>query len=382
MSEVGIIGYGSSAYHRRPLYTEFGYLWEAASKALNSATVKHTELDGLAVSSSTLRGDNAVTASEHFGLKLNWASGSVSGGAGSLVTVMDAVEAVRRGKAKYILCLAGACQDKEFFRSRTAVLNQAVTNYLTPHGVAGVSGLFALIQRKHMEQFGTRREDLAQIAIGQRASAALTERALLKSEMTLADYINAPMVADPLGLLDCVMPCSGAEAVLVGPLDRVADGQGVRILSQAQRYNQPTDDPAPLSGGWEYFRDDFYNTAGLGPDECEFVQCYDDYPIMVAIQLEDLGFCKKGEIGSFLRRETVHWNGSFPVNTGGGQLSCGQCGGGGGMIGLVEAVEQLRHAAGPRQVPAARHGVVAGYGMVAYGHGLGATALFLERANA
>src|SRR3546814_17521167 len=73
-----------------------------------------------------------------------------------------------------------------------------------------------------------------------------------------------------------------------------------------------------------------------------FVQAYDDYPIMVAIQLEDLGFCAKGEVGAFLEQNDFAFDGSFPLNTNGGQLSCGQAGAGGGMIGLVEAVRQLR----------------------------------------
>lgn len=350
-------------------------------RALASAGVDHGEVDGLSISSSTLRGDNAITASEHFGLRLNWARGSIAGGAGSLVTVMDAVEAVRRGQARYVLCLAGARQDKHLFRSRTDSFNEAVSSYLTPHGVGGMGGLFALTQRKHMETFGTKREELGRISVGQRASAALTQRALLKEPLTLEEYLAAPVIADPLRLFDCVMPCSGAEAVLVGPLDRVARGKGVQILAQGERYNHSLNAPSSLHGGWEHFREQLYQSAGFGPEDCDFVQCYDDYPIMVAIQIEDLGFCRKGEVGRFLASHTMHWNGSFPVNTGGGQLSCGQCGGGGGMIGLVEAVEQLRHEAGPRQVPDARRGVVAGYGMVTYGHGLSATALIVEGCN-
>jgi acetyl-CoA acetyltransferase len=111
----------------------------------------------------------------------------------------------------------------------------------------------------------------------------------------------------------------------------------------------------------------------------DFVQAYDDYPIMVAIQLEDLGFCAKGEVGGFLERHDFAWNGTLPLNTGGGQLSCGQTGAGGGMIGLTEAIRQLRHEGGARQVARGERGLVSGYGMVGYGHGLSTSSVILER---
>jgi acetyl-CoA acetyltransferase len=133
-----------------------------------------------------------------------------------------------------------------------------------------------------------------------------------------------------------------------------------------------------VRGGWELFRDELFAEAGHEAKEMDFVQAYDDYPIMVAIQLEDLGFCGKGEIGAFLEAHSMTFDGDFPLNTGGGQLSCGQTGGGGGMIGLTEAVRQLRREGGRRQVPDATLGLVSGYGMVAYGHGLSASALVLE----
>ena len=153
-------------------------------------------------------------------------------------------------------------------------------------------------------------------------------------------------------------------------------------MSTGETYNHPVGEPVPLTGGWSVFRDRLFADAGFGPQDCDFLQCYDDYPIMVAIQMEELGFCKKGDVGNFLDRHDLHWGGSFPLNTSGGQLSCGQSGGGGGMIGLVEAIQQIRGEAEGRQIPGARRGVVSGYGMVSYGHGLATSALFLEAAHA
>jgi acetyl-CoA acetyltransferase len=376
--DVGLIGYGNSVYEKRATRTEYSYLAEAARGALASAGVDKSEIDGLTISSTTLPPDNAATAAEYLGLGLSWANVSTAGGAGAVIGAINAVEAIEAGKARYVLCLAGGAQDLAFFQNRITRFNAAVADYLAPHGFGGMNGLFAIITRKHMERFGTRREQLGRIAVHQRANARHNEHALLRDPMTMEDYLNAPVIADPLVLFDCVLPCSGAEAVLVGPLDRVAKDKGVRVLAGAERHNHPVGEVAPLCGGWEVFRDALYDKAGLAPRDLDFVQAYDDYPIMVAIQLEDMGFCEKGEVGSFLAANTMTWDGSFPLNTGGAQLSCGQSGGGGGLIILVEAVRQLRGEAGPRQVKNAARGLVSGYGMVGYGHGLSASAMILE----
>jgi acetyl-CoA acetyltransferase len=203
---------------------------------------------------------------------------------------------------------------------------------------------------------------------------------MLRTPMTMDDYLNARMIADPLRLYDCVLPCAGAEAVVVAALDRVPKEKRVRVLATREQHNHPPGEVAPLHIGAQLFRDRLYADAGVGPADMQFVQAYDDYPVMVAIQLEDLGYFTAGEAPSFLAKHSFAWNGSFPLNTGGGQLSCGQTGAGGGMIGLWEAVAQLRHEAGARQIKGVKRGLVSGYGMVGYGHGLGSAAIILERA--
>jgi acetyl-CoA acetyltransferase len=121
-----------------------------------------------------------------------------------------------------------------------------------------------------------------------------------------------------------------------------------------------------------------YSQAGFGPNEMDFVQLYDDYPVMEFVQLESLGFCEAGTCASFLASLDNTVKGDLPINTGGGQLSAGQAGASGGMIGVVEAVWQLQGKAGDRQIKA-RRGVVSGYGMVAYGRGQSASAAVLGR---
>ncbi len=376
--QVGIIGYGTARYDKRPRQTLYGYLAEAARAALASGGVHKNEIDGLSVDAVNFSPDNAVTASEAFGISISWSEISTSGGAGALTNVANAVRAVESGLAKYVLCLAGGAQDVAMFHQRISRFNSAISDYLTPHGFGGMPGIFALVQQKHMLQFGTTREQFGKLAVDFRINAQHNENALLRGPMSLDDYLNAPLIAEPLRLFDCVLPCAGAEAILVGPLDRAAAGKGVRLLAARERHNHVPGEIAPVRGGWEAFRDELYQQAGYAAREMDFVQVYDDFPVMAAMQLEDLGFCPKGEVGHFIDNNRFTFDGTLPVNTGGGQLSCGQAGGSAGLISVVEAVRQLRNEGGGRQVANARRGLVSGFGMISYGRGLASSAAILE----
>ncbi len=379
-SDIGIVGCGQTPYSKRAQGTLVGYLADAARRALDSAGMARGDIDGLAVAAFQLPPDNAVTLAEQFGITVSYADYFTAGGAGSVAMMLAAKRAIEDGQAKAVLCVAGDLYDVGAHYRLMGNFNQALSNYAQPHGFGGPNGLFALVTRKHMEAYGTTCEQFGRISVGQRASAALNDNALLRGPMTMDDYLNARMIADPLRLFDCVLPCTGAEAVVVAAVDRAPKGKGVRVLSGAEQHNHPPGEVAPLHIGAALYRDRLWARAGYGPKDMQFAQIYDDYPVMVAIQLEDLGYFGAGEAPGFLARHDFAWNGSLPLNTGGGQLSCGQTGAGGGMIGLWEAVTQLRHEAGARQVPKVERGLVAGYGMVGYGHGLGSASVVLERA--
>jgi acetyl-CoA acetyltransferase len=377
--DIGILGYAESAYEKKTSRTLISMLAEVARSTLTSAGLSRDDVDGIAVSSFVLPPDNAVTLAEQLGISVSWAYFGTAGGAGPVASVINATRAIEAGHAKTVLCLAADNYDVAGHYRLMDFFNKALISYGTPNGFGGANGLFGIVQRKHMETYGTRRDELGRIAVGQRASARRNENALLRGPMTLEDYLNSRVIADPIRLYDCVLPCAGADAVVVGALDRAPAGKGVRVLAGYEQHNHPAGEIAPLRGGWELFRDRLWADAGRGPEDMDFVQAYDDYPIMVAIQLEDHGFCRKGEVGGFLARHSFSFDGSFPLNTNGGQLSCGQAGAAGGMIGLVEAVRQLRGEASPFQVTRPRCGLVSGYGMVGYGHGLSSSSVVLER---
>lgn len=377
-SQIGIVGYGAAAYEKKTSRTLFSFLSEAGRNALQSAGLSFSDVDGLAISSFELPPDNTVTTAEQFGMSISWAYLGTAGSAGPIASIINAVHAIESGQATTVLCIAGDNYDVGGHFKLMDNFSRGLRNYGTPQGFGGANGLFAIIQRKHMETYGTRLEDLGRISVGQRKSAQQNERALLRGPMTIEDYLNSRMIADPIRLYDCVLPCAGAEAVVVTSLDRAEPGKGVRVVTGYERHNHPPMEIAPLKGGWELFADRLYADAGYGPEDMDFVQLYDDYPIMVAIQLEDLGFCKKGEVSKYLAENSFDWAGSVPLNTGGGQLSCGQAGIAGGMLSVTEAVCQLRGEGGGRQVAKAKRGLVAGYGMVGYGHGLSASTIILE----
>jgi acetyl-CoA acetyltransferase len=155
----------------------------------------------------------------------------------------------------------------------------------------------------------------------------------------------------------------------------------VRVLATIERHNAFAEDPIQIRGGWAMDAVELWSLAGVEPDDVDFVETYDDYPVIAMMQFEDLGFCKKGGGADFVRSHTLTNDGSFPHNTSGGQLSVGQAGAAGGYLGLVEAIRQLSDAALGTQVPDARIGLVSGFGMINYDRGLATGAAVLAGAQ-
>jgi acetyl-CoA acetyltransferase len=143
-----------------------------------------------------------------------------------------------------------------------------------------------------------------------------------------------------------------------------------RLLATIERHNAFPEDPIQLRGGWAMDAPELYAMAGIAPDDVDFLETYDDYPVIVMMQFEDLGFCGKGEGADFVRSHDLTVAGDFPQNTSGGQLSVGQAGAAGGHLGLVEAIRQLTGQTLGGRVANARIGLVSGFGMINYDRGL------------
>jgi acetyl-CoA acetyltransferase len=338
-------------------------------------------LDGLTLASFSFPPGNVTTLAEHFGLRLRFAEQGAFGGASGVVALGRAAEAIRTGRAKAVLCLAGDVFTVQSHDAMLTGFTPAMRDYLSPHGFGGANGLFALVERRHRHLYGTTREQLGKLACTQRSHALLNPKALFQVPLTMKEYLEARLIAEPLRLFDCVMPCAGAEAVLVAEAGIAAETgrRGVEVLSMREAHNAYPDLPISLPAGFELYAEELFEEAGVTRDDVDLVELYDDYPIMVAIQLEAYGFCPVGDAGPFLDATDVSIAGALPVNTGGGQLSCGQSGAGGGTIGIVEAIQQLQHEAGERQVEGAKLALVSGFGLVSYGKGLSTAGAILRR---
>jgi acetyl-CoA acetyltransferase len=289
--------------------------------------------------------------------------------------LQHARRAVEAGDARNVLLVAGDSLDASGFVRLVDEYNSATRDHLAPLPTGGPNALFAMVTQRHMAAHGLRREDYGNVAVAQRAWAAANPGAVYRAPLTLEEYMDAPIVADPLSIYDCVPVVTGADAIVVSGQVR---GAAVRIRALAASHNADLHEGDGLQTGLRGMADALWADSATGPDEMDIVSIYDDYPAMVLVQLEDLGFAADGGVKELIDERIV--TRALPVNTSGGQLSAGQAGAAGGMHGLVEVVTQLRGAAGVRQMQDARLGVVSGYGMVAYRHGACSNAVVLERA--
>lgn len=356
-------------------YSGHGAQWfvaQALAELLSASRLQKSHIDGLCISSFTLPPDSAVGLTQHLGLALRWLDQIPMGGASGVIALRRALRAVQSGDATVVACIGADTNQVDTFRATIGHFSQFSQDAVYPYGSGGPNGSFALLTARYMQQFGARREDFGRLCVAQRENALRYPHALFRKPLTLEEYLAARPVAEPLHLYDCVMPCAGAEGFLVMRRSK-ADELGVahaNVLATLERHNAFADDPVQLRGGWALDREELFAQAGVGHGDINFVQTYDDYPVISFMQLEDLGFCAKGEAPQFVRAHTLTADGTFPHNTSGGQLSAGQAGAAGGFLGLVEAIRQLTGEALGAPVADARIGLVSGFGMINYDRGL------------
>jgi len=358
------------------------FLGRAMAGLIAAAKIPKARIDGLAVASFTLAPDTAVGLTQHLGLTLRWLDDVRMGGASGIVSIRRAARAVQSGDAEIVACIAGDTNRTDSFRRNIASFSQFSQDAVYPYGSGGPNASFALLTSYYMREHGAKPQDFGKLCVAQRNNALKNPMALFKKPLTLDEYLNARLVADPLRLFDCVMPCAGAEGFLV-MRRATAEKLGLRfarLLGAIECHNAFPDDPIQDRGGWALDRDALYEQAGVGPQDMDFVETYDDYPVINVLQFEGLGFCGDGEGAAFIRANTFEVAGTFPANTSGGQLSVGQAGAAGGHLGIVEAIRQLTGQTLGARVPKAQHGLVSGFGMINYDRGVCSGAAILAAA--
>jgi acetyl-CoA acetyltransferase len=347
---------------------------DAAREALAAAGLTFADVDGLFT--VPLGTDSWMmpvgVAAGYFGMTpAHFATVDLAGASGCAM-VAQAADAVERGDCEVALCVGGSGLysfggEVDIVR-HMAETGTAHPQFELPHGPTLVS-LYGLIASRYLHEFGVTREDLAQIAVSTRAHAARNPLAMKRHPLTVDDVLNSPMVSTPLAMLDCSIICDGAAAVVVTSADRARDlpAPPVFLRGYGQALGAPyvsevrdlTTTPAVHSGRRAFAR------AGLAPSDIDILELYDCFTIAVLLELEDLGFCAKGEGAAFVAEGTLGPDGQLPTNTHGGLLSGGHPGLAGGLLHVVEAVRQLQGRAGAAQVEGARVALAHGNGGVA-----------------
>jgi acetyl-CoA acetyltransferase len=381
-SEARIVGAGEAAYERHPAAERRTETFIAAAvvAALADAGVGHGEVDGFGVASFSLAPDHAIDLAWKLGLTVNWLMEDTNGGASGVNMLLHAVRAVEAGDAETIVLAAGDRMDKREFHLMTDSYNQVSRDYLAPLPLNGPNALFAFLTERYGRAHGLEREDFACVPIAQRTWAAKNPGAVYREPMTLEEYLDSVPIAPPLTRYDCVPIVSGGDAIVVTTAERAArlGGPSVGVRAIRSLHNPDQQDGDGIDTGFAAIRDDLWAAAGVRPEDVGAAFIYDDYPVMVLAQLGDLRLIPGGDVKRYLHEDLLA--GAAPVNTSGGQLSAGQAGAAGGLHGLVEAVRQLRGAAGSeRQVEGLELALATGYGMVLYGHGACHNAAVLER---
>lgn len=369
MIQAKIIGAAETGYERHaPVgLSTSDRLAEAAKLALEDAGLRPQDVDGLGVASFTLRPDACIDLAVRLGLRVGWMMDAHSGGASGIDLLQHAVRAVDAGDARAIVLVAGDSFRPGDFRALVDNYNAATRDHLARLPFGGPNALFALLTTRHMRRHELAREDYGRLVISQRQWAGGNPNAAYRAPLSEDDYLSAEIVADPLCLFDCVPVVSGADAIVVARADH-----GVRVRAVKALHNADLHEGDGLTSGLAELAPALWAEGGVDPADVDLALVYDDYPVMVLVQLADLGF---GDPHETLARIAER---RLPVNTSGGQLSAGQAGAAGGMHHVVEAITQLRGRAGARQVDGARLALATGYGMVAYRHGACANAAILE----
>lgn len=339
---------------------------EAARAALADAGIEKHEVDGLFCAGRWGR-TYQLEIAEYLGLDPSYSDSTLVGGASFLYHLGHAAAAIQAGLCRVALILYGSTQRSRRERTLAMPEHRLSFQYEGPYGIPYPVGPYALAAARHMAQYGTTREQLAEIAVAARQWAALNPKAYKRDPLTIEDVLASAPIAEPLHRLDCCLVTDGGGAVVVVAPEIARDlqkppvwllghgeAQSHMLISQMKDL---TVSPAAASGKRAF------EMAGLTPNDIDVAQIYDSFTITVLLTLEALGFCRPGEGGAFVSGGRIAPGGDFPMNTSGGGLSyCHP-----GMFGIfliIEAVRQLRGECGERQLDRNRTALVSGTGAI------------------
>jgi acetyl-CoA acetyltransferase len=363
-----ISGIGQSAVGRRLNIDPMVLTVDACLEAIADAGLTRDDIDGLSTYPGNMEtppgfsGGGITELHDALRLNLNWFNGGLEQ-PGQLGSVINACMAVATGLCNHVLCFRTVWEaTAQGQKGRASAMPGGggsgggkgfrMGNFMQwslPYGAPSAANWIAMYTQRHFHEFGTTREQLAQIALNGRRNAEVNPKAVYRDPMTLDDYLNVRMISEPLCLYDCDVPADGSTAVVISragtlPGPRVESvGTAIKGRPSWDQFDDLTTMAARDAGAslWEH--------TDLTPADVDVVELYDGFSFLALTWLESLGFCGKGEGGPFIEGgHRIALDGELPLNTHGGQLSAGRLHGYGF---LHEAVVQLRGLGGDRQVP-------------------------------
>lgn len=368
LRELGAItGIGETVYTKRSPHTAFELQIQASLAAIKDAGLDPKDIDGIIPIGIT--GAPAEAFVTNFGLPdLRFSALAPLGGASGIAAVQCAIAAIAAGLCKHVLIPAGrnvSSGARAGVRIHQMPQFHLVTEYELPQGAIAPAQLYAPMARRHMELYGTTSRQLAEIAVTMRTHALLHGNAVMTKPITIEDHQASRMIADPFRLLDCSLESDGGAALVVSASDRAKDMRQPRVQILGIAEGHP-DSPSSITQRADLTRVGIakaapraFEMAGVSHADIDVAEIYDCFTFIVLCQLEDMGFCKKGEGGAFVQDGRLRLGGALPTNTHGGLLSQGHML---GMNHIVELVRQLRGDGGLTQVAGAQTGLCTGYG--------------------
>jgi acetyl-CoA acetyltransferase len=373
--KVAIVGVADTEVGVLPGRTPMELGVEAALAAIADAGLEKNDVDGLVTCNAMAQPMmyHAEATAEYLQIFPRYCIAAGAGGGTTFSIIHHAASAIATGMADVVVVAMADAMRSGLTRDQ-AMLVQASTGhpeFEQPYGPT-VPAYYALIAQAHMAEFGTTQEQFASIAVACRAHAARNPAAQMRDLISVEDVLESRMIADPLHLLDCSLVSDGGSAIVLTSSERAADmkqtpiyllgaGEGHSHEHISAARNLTTS--AAKEAGQRAFE-----MSGLRPTDMDFAQLYDCFTPTVLVELEDLGFCNKGEGGAFVESGALLPGGSLPVNTHGGLLSHSHPGNPGSMFALTESVWQLRGEASGRQVANSKNALVHAQGGIMSSH--------------
>jgi len=346
---------------------------EASKAALADAGLSMREVDGLFTTAVSRW--NASQVAEYLGIYPTWFDSTMAGGSSYEIFVAHAAEAIRAGRCEVALISYGNNQRSARSRKLGGVIDEHAPDaqFEMPYGPLNPISLYAMAAQRHMHEFGTTSEQLAEVAVAARAWALRNPKAFKHEDgpLTVEDVLASPLVSDPLHALDCCLITDAAGAVVMTTAERAQDlpKRPVHVLGHGETTTNVGMSQIPdlTATGARVSGERAYAMAGIAPADVDVAEIYDSFTITVLLELEALGFCARGEAGEFVTKGRVAPGGDFPMNTSGGGLSYTHPGVFGIFL-IIEAVRQLRGECGDRQVAGAEVALCHGTGGILSTH--------------